>query len=73
MTHLCCPPCQLRFTPAAAAHIEACPECGEPLLASSLRGTVGFRVFMPKDTPHALPQAAVAVSLPLPAPDRPRP
>ena len=27
MTHVCCPRCRLRFTPAAAAYIVACPEC----------------------------------------------
>jgi hypothetical protein len=65
MTHLCCPRCRLRFTPAAAAHLVACPECGEPPRASSLQGTVGFRIFRLEDVPHSLPQA-VAVSIPIP-------
>ena len=72
MTHLCCPDCRLRFTPAAAAHLGACPDCGEPLRASSLRGTVGFRIVTLEDVPHSLPQA-VAVSIPIPDPGGARP
>jgi hypothetical protein len=67
MTHLCCPNCRLRFTPAAAAYLDACPGCGEPPQRSSLQGAVGFRVFRLVDIPHPLPQA-VAVSIP--GPDR---
>lgn len=57
MTHLCCPRCRLRFTPAAAAHVATCPECGEPLQPSSLEDTVGFRVFKLEDVPHSIPSA----------------
>ena len=28
MTHVCCPSCRLRFSPAAAAYLVSCPECG---------------------------------------------
>ncbi len=65
MTHVCCPECRLRFTPAATAYLSACPECGEQLWESSLRGTVGFRIFRLEDAPHPLP-LAVAVSVPVP-------
>jgi hypothetical protein len=70
MTHLCCPPCRLRFTPAAAAHLDACPGCGEPLRASSLSGTVGFVLFRLNDVPPSLPEAvaeSIAVADPDPA------
>jgi hypothetical protein len=67
MTHLCCPHCRLRFTPAAGAQLVACPTCGKPPQPSSLQGTVGFRIFTLEDVPHSLPEA-VAVSLPVPDP-----
>jgi hypothetical protein len=65
MTHLCCPICRLRFTPAAAAYVGACPDCGEPVRRSNLRDTVGFRLFRLEDIPRSLPEA-VAVSIPVP-------
>ena len=71
MTRLCCPPCRLRFTPTAAA-LGACPGCGKPLRASSLQDTVGFRLYEPEDIPDSLPDA-VAVTLPIPDPDRGQP
>jgi hypothetical protein len=70
MSHACCPECRLRFTPAVAAYLAACPECGEPLRASSLRGAVGFRIFRVEDVPRPLPRA-VAVSVPVPGPPAP--
>jgi hypothetical protein len=73
MTHVCCPHCRLRFTPAAAAYITGCPECGDPPLpTASLEGTFGFRLVGPHDLPHELPHAA-AVSLTLPDPGGARP
>ena len=57
MTHLCCPNCRLRFTPAAAAYISACPECAAPPEAASLERTLGFRLVGPEDLPHELPYA----------------
>ena len=72
MIHFCCPDCRLRFAPADAAYLVACPKCGEPPQASSLRGTVGFRVFEPEDFPYSLPEA-LAVSVPVPDPERARP
>ncbi len=67
MTHVCCPNCRLRFSPAAAAVIRACPECDQPAEALSLDGTFGFRLVTLEDVPHSLPEA-VAVSLPVPDP-----
>jgi hypothetical protein len=69
ITRLCCPHCRLRFTPAAAAYINACPECGEsPQPIASLELTFGFRVLSPDDLPHELPYAT-AVSIALPRPE----
>ena len=67
MTHVCCPRCWLRFTPAAAAYIAACPECGEPLQETNSQSALGFRLLGPEDLPIELAQA-VAVSIPLPEP-----
>lgn len=72
MTHACCLDCRLRFTPAAAAHVPACPACGEPLHAlAGLEGMVGFRLFRLTDVPHSLPEA-VAVAMAIPELDRGR-
>jgi hypothetical protein len=58
----------LRFTPATAAHLLACPECGRPpRLIGTAEGVVGFRLFIPEDVPNPLPEA-IAVSIPLPDP-----
>ena len=68
MSHLCCRSCRLRFTPAAAAYIVACPECGEPPRPiASLERALGFRLVGPEDLPHELPYAA-ARSIALPEP-----
>jgi hypothetical protein len=67
MTHLCCPPCRLRFTRPSAAYLVACPECGEPPKPFPLEDTVGFRVFRPDDVPHSMPKA-VAISIPVTKP-----
>lgn len=66
MTHLCCPPCRLRFTPASSTYIAACPECGEPpQQISNPESALGFRLLGPEDLPLELPQA-VAIALPAP-------
>ena len=58
VTLVCCPPCRLRFTPAAAAYIIACPECGHsPQPIGSLERTIDFRLVGPEDLPHELPYA----------------
>jgi hypothetical protein len=66
MTNLCCPRCRMRFTPAAAAYITACPECGDsPQAMTSLERTFGFRLVGPEDLPHELPYAtAVSITFP---------
>ncbi len=68
VTHLCCPACRLRFTPAAAAYVIACPECGDPPQPiDSLELTFGFRLIGPEDLPYELPYA-IARSVALPKP-----
>ena len=67
-THLCCPDCRLRFTPASATYLRACPDCGQALQAVSLEGAVGFRVFSLEDAPPSLP-LAIAVALAIPRHD----
>lgn len=68
MTHVCCPDCRLRFTPAAAAYLVTCPECGgPPQTLAGLEEALGFRLFRLEDVPHPLPEA-VAVSIPIPDP-----
>jgi hypothetical protein len=58
----------LRFTPAVAAYVTVCPECGDtPQPVASLERTFGFRLVGPEDLPHELPEAAV-VSITLPEP-----
>jgi hypothetical protein len=72
MTHLCCRDCRLRFTAAPAAHLVACPECGEPpQRLAGLEESVGFRLFRLEDVPHSLPEA-IAVSIPIPDPGQGR-
>jgi len=69
MIRLCCPRCRLRFTPAAAAYITACPECGDsPEPITSRERTLGFRLVGPEDLPHELPYAT-AGSLTFPEPE----
>ena len=63
-----CPDCRLRFAPADAGYLPACPECGKPLQPlRGLEGAVGFRLFKADDGPRSLPEA-VAVSMPPPDP-----
>jgi len=65
MTHVGCPDCRVRFTPAAAAHLVSCPDCGRPLQPIvGAEGVVGFRLFVPEDVPQEMPEA-VAVSIPI--------
>jgi hypothetical protein len=60
--------CRLRFTPAAAAYITACPECGSsPQPIGTLENTFGFGLVGPADLPHLLPYAtATAITYPEP-------
>lgn len=65
MTHVGCRSCRLRFTPASAAYLVACPECGRPLPPIvGAESVVGFRVFVPEDMSHELPET-VAVPIPI--------
>ena len=66
MTHVCCPDCRLRFIPAAAAYVVACPQCGEPpQTLADPEEVFGYRLFRLRDVPDLLPEA-VAVALPIP-------
>jgi hypothetical protein len=66
-TNLCCTHCRLRFTPAVAAYILACPECGNPPQPiASLELTFGFRLIGPDDLPHEPQAKACSVALPEP-------
>jgi hypothetical protein len=68
MTHVCCPRCRLRFTPAVSAYLASCPECGEPLQTLvGAESVVGFRRFKPEDPAYPLPEA-LAESMPRPEP-----
>ena len=67
VTHACCPPCRLRFTPAAAAYVKACPQCGEQPQQITGREALGFRLLGPEGYfPLGLPRKAIAVSIPAP-------
>ena len=69
MTRLCCARCRLRFSPAVAAYITACPECGgSPEPITSLSGTLGFRLVGPEDVSDELPHA-LASSITFPEPE----
>jgi hypothetical protein len=73
MTHLCCPHCRMRFTPAAAASLTACPDCGGPTQPiAGPRRIMGFRLVGLEDLRHDLPHAE-AVALPAPTPGGTRP
>jgi hypothetical protein len=68
MSHLCCAPCRLRFTPANAIYLTMCPECGQaPARIDDTQSMVGYRLFTdhaPKDTLAE----AIAVALRTPEP-----
>jgi hypothetical protein len=68
MARACCTSCRIRFDPAAAAYLAACPACGEPLqpLTTPMEA-VGYRLFTLEDAPAALPEA-IEVSMPTPDP-----
>jgi hypothetical protein len=73
MTQACCPSCRLRFTRASAAHLDACPQCAQPLeRTANATQALGYRLFDIADPHPALP-AAVEMELPIPAPPREHP
>lgn len=58
MTHVFCPGCRLRFAPAVAAYLEACPECGKPPQSVvNAAATLGFRLHARDDDLVELPEA----------------
>ena len=64
MSHPCCHPCRMRFAPAAATYLTACPECGLSLTPmDGAESLVGFRLFDPRDLADTVDEA-LAVSLP---------
>lgn len=66
MTQACCPSCRLRFDGAVAAHLVACPACGEPPhTVLSAERVLGFRLVSDDDRSESLP-VALAVALPVP-------
>jgi predicted amidophosphoribosyltransferase len=70
MIRVCCPQCRLRFSPAATAYINACPDCGQPLKSvSGPQEIIGFRLIELDAVPEAVAQA---VSLPVPDPNNRR-
>ena len=69
MGRTCCPNCRLRFSPAAAVYLDACPQCGRtPQAMCNLEGIVGYRLITLEAFPHAPESAVAAVSLPIPDP-----
>jgi hypothetical protein len=72
MTHTSCPTCRIRFTPAVASALSACPHCGKPLSArANPMEVIGFSLFRLQDVQHPEPEAiAVSVALPDPATQR---
>ena len=68
MTHVCCPSCRLRFTAAAAAHLDACRACDGPLQQARAADVVGLRLVGLAEISDAL-SAAAAAALPLHNPD----
>jgi DNA-directed RNA polymerase subunit RPC12/RpoP len=47
MTHVTCPSCSLRFTPASAASLLRCPFCGGGLLVLGAESLVGSQLVEP--------------------------
>jgi hypothetical protein len=44
MTRACCPHCRLRYSPATAAHLSACPFCGRALDLLPPEAALGCRL-----------------------------
>jgi anti-sigma factor ChrR (cupin superfamily) len=72
MTQACCPSCRLRFSRAAAAHLEACPHCAGPIhRIASAQDALGYSLFDIADPARRAP-AAEAMALPAPRDPRER-
>ena len=68
MSHLCCRPCQLRFTPANAIYLTSCPTCGSPpARIDDMQSLVGYRLFTDHGVKDTLAEA-IAVALRKPEP-----
>ena len=69
MTHVCCPECRLRFGPAVAVYLGACPRCGGPAQPmAEPESVLGFRLLTLDDLPPSLPEAlASSLSIDPPA------
>jgi hypothetical protein len=65
MTRACCHSCQLRFTPAAAAALAACPICDVPLDTARAGALLGYRLQVEGDPLPELP-AVIAAALGVP-------
>lgn len=68
MTRSCCPTCRLRFSPATAAHLTACPFCAQPLQGQDAVAVLGYKLIA-NDALLAA-EADEAISVALPHPDR---
>jgi hypothetical protein len=62
MTQVSCPICRLRFTDAAAVHLDTCPECATPTQPMTAESVVGFRLAESDDDSQLWPVAS-AVAL----------
>jgi hypothetical protein len=40
--HLCCPACRVRFGPGSVPGHDACPRCGDALVAVAPRDAMGY-------------------------------
>jgi hypothetical protein len=65
MTQACCPSCRLRFSRAAAASLDACPRCMQPLhRTASAEDAVGYSLFDIADPSPEVPAArAIALAI----------
>ncbi len=73
MTHVLCPSCRVRFSPATTIHLEACPLCGEPIQrVVGAQHAVGYPLFKQSDLLAVQAElrddlrVAVAVAMPHP-------
>lgn len=68
MTYLCCPFCSLRL-PRASSGGPDCPSCDRPLVPTTARAALGYRLLEIGDPLPLSPiAAAIAVALTAPGP-----
>jgi hypothetical protein len=65
MTHACCPSCRLRFSRGAAASLDACPRCTQPLHRTAVaEDALGYSLFDISDPSVEVPAArAIALAI----------